>query len=79
VNISSIFVEPKATRLRQKTTTMKTFRNTNWTRRDYEGTNVIFCQAEEAPKAYWVECDEVEIGKCQQLWIQDGVRYFGYL
>lgn len=58
---------------------MKTFRNTNWTRRDYESTNIIFCQSDEAPATYWVECDEIEIGKCQQLWIQDGVKYFGHL
>jgi hypothetical protein len=58
---------------------MKTFRNTNWTRRDYENTNIIFCQCDEAPAAYWVKCDEIEIGKCQQLWIQDGIKYFGHL
>jgi hypothetical protein len=28
---------------------MKTFKNTKFTRRDYEATNVVACQAETAP------------------------------
>jgi hypothetical protein len=58
---------------------MKTFKNKNFTKRNYECTNVVFCQAETAPDANWVECNENEIGNCQQLWLQNGVRYFGYL
>jgi hypothetical protein len=58
---------------------MKTFRNKNFTKRDYETTNVIFCQADQAPDANWIECDKSEIGNCQQLWKRDGVTYFGYL
>ena len=58
---------------------MKTFKNKNFSKRDYETTNVIFCQAEQAPDANWIECNENEIGNCEQLWLQNGVRYFGYL
>ncbi len=58
---------------------MKTFKNKNFSKRDYEATNVIFCQAEIAPDENWIECDESEIGTCEQLWIQNGVRYYGYL
>ena len=37
---------------------MKTFKNTKFTRRDYEATNVVACQAETAPADHWIECDE---------------------
>ena len=36
---------------------MTTFKNTNFTKRNYECTNVVFCQAETAPDANWVECE----------------------
>jgi len=62
-------------------TPIKTFKNINFTKRDYECTNVVFCQAENAPDENWVECKEIEIElkKCKQLYKQGGVRYFGYL
>jgi hypothetical protein len=58
---------------------MKTFKNKNYTARDYEITNVIFCKAGQAPNDNWIECDESQIGNCRQLYIQGGVAYFGYL
>lgn len=60
---------------------MKTFKNKNFTKRNYECTNIVFCQAETAPDANWIECDsiELELTSCRQLWLQDGVRYFGWL
>jgi hypothetical protein len=60
---------------------MKTFKNINFTKRNYECTNVVFCQAEKAPDANWVECKEVEIEllKCSQLYRQGDVIYFGYM
>lgn len=60
---------------------MKTFKNALFVKRDYECTNVIFCQAEEAPADNWIECKEEEIERwnCKPLYIQDEVRYFGYL
>ncbi len=57
---------------------MKTFKNKNFKKRDYETTNVVFCQSEKAPNENWIECDESEIN-CTQLWIENGVKYFGYL
>jgi hypothetical protein len=67
---------------------MKTFRNANFTTRNYECTNIVCCQSatiEEAravsPNANWIECAETEIAsrKMSQLWIQGGVRLFGWL
>lgn len=58
---------------------MKTFKNKNFVKRNYDCTNVVFCKAESAPDSNWIECDEDEIGDCDQLWIKGDVRYFGYL
>ena len=66
---------------------MKTFRNANFTTRNYECTNVVCCQADNieqaqaaSPNAKWVECSENEIKESMsQLWIQGGVRFFGWM
>lgn len=62
---------------------MRTFRNNKFVKRDYESTNVVFCQATDKPepKENWSECPESEIKtrNCEQLWIQADVKYFGYL
>jgi len=57
---------------------MKTFRNKNFTKRDYECTNVIACQAETAPNENWIECDESILSGLTQLHVTAGVRYFGH-
>lgn len=60
---------------------MKTFKNKNFKKRNYDCTNVVFCQTENTPDANWIECEEIDIELlgCYSLYIQDGVRYFGYL
>ena len=60
---------------------MTTYKNINFTKRDYEATNIVFCQSEIKPDQNWVECDEleIEIMNCNQLFIQNDVRYFGWL
>ena len=70
---------------------MKTFKNKNFKKRDYECTNIVFCQSKEKPELTktnsieWIECDESEIEKmrCNQLWCKTingvNVRFFGYL
>ena len=60
---------------------MKTFKNKNFKTRNYECTNIVFCQAETAPESKWIECNEneIELLKCKSLYIEDGVRYLGYL
>ena len=61
-----------------------TFRNGNWTKRNYECTNVVACEAEAAPGDNWVPVDSAYVeailnrGGCQ-LEICAGVRYYGWL
>ena len=65
----------------QKRNDMKTFKNINFIKRDYESTNVVFCQGEKAPDSNWVECGESELTRstCNHLQTQNGVRFFGWL
>ena len=58
---------------------MKTLRNTKYTKRDYEATNVIACQAVAAPDSHWVECSEAVLVGLQPLWIVNGTRFYGHL
>ena len=60
---------------------MKTFKNINFTKRDSECTNVVFCQSKIAPNQNWIEVDQDQLLKTavDQLFIENGVRYFGYL
>lgn len=60
---------------------MKTFKNKNFTKRDYEATNVVACQGTEAPNDNWQETDEPIIAKLnlQRLWIENGIQYYGWL
>jgi len=60
-------------------TATATYRNTRWTRRDYECTNVVACVASVAPGAEWVECDESALDSLDHLYTQAGVKYYGYL
>lgn len=58
---------------------MKTYRNKNFTKRDYECTNVVACIAESAPNDNYIECDESFISNMQMLYAQNGVTYYGWL
>lgn len=64
---------------------MATFRNKNYRKRDYECTNIVYCQADSRPADHWQECEASEITtqKCESLYVQQvgemQVRYFGYL
>ena len=61
---------------------MKTFKNIHFIKRDYEATNIVFCQAETNPKEEnWREVDasELEATTCSHLFTQDGIRFFGWL
>ena len=67
---------------------MRTYRNTKATKRDHECTNIVFCQAETIqqvralfPLSSWQECEESEIKtrNTDQLYLQAGVRVFGWL
>ena len=69
----------------------KVFKNTNFTKRDYETTNVVFASGENAPQGEnWSEAanDDYYFDEYQNLYFhlnvthlytQDGIRYFGYM
>ena len=62
---------------------LKVFRNKNWTKRDYECSNVAACIAFSAPTPAYIECEPSFISNMQQLWIEtvNGVdcRFYGWL
>lgn len=62
---------------------MKYFKNAQFEKRSYYCTNIVCCKAETKPNdgIDWRECDESEVEKMNltQLYIQAGIRYFGYL
>ena len=60
---------------------MTTYKNKNFVKRDYECTNVVFCQADKPMPDNWAQCnpEEIEQRNCTQLYIENDVRYFGYL
>ena len=58
---------------------MNTYRNTNYTKRDYDTTNVVACVADSAPGPTWELCDAEILNGLQSLWVQAGVRYYGHL
>lgn len=65
---------------------MKVFRNKAYMERDYECTNVIYCESEENPDpAKWVEEHESTIRHFvnnhagTHLYTQAGARYYGYM
>jgi len=58
---------------------MKTYKNKNYTKRNYECTNVICCVAVNAPNYNWIECKESELIGLTPLHTENGVKYYGYL
>lgn len=60
---------------------MKTFKNKNFTKRDYEATNVVACVADKAPNENWIESNNDIIAKMNlnKLWIENNVQYYGWL
>lgn len=58
---------------------MQVFRNTKFTKRDYETTNIVACVAESAPGDHWQTADDSSLVDLQHLYTQAGVRYYGYV
>ena len=61
---------------------MTTFKNNNFTKRDYEATNIVFVQCESNPdSSKWTEVDQSQLDAttCNHLYTQDGIRYFGWM
>jgi len=58
---------------------MTAYRNTKFTTRNYECTNVVACIADAAPAAHWEACDESILDGLTKLYTQAGVAYYGHL
>jgi len=56
------------------------YRNSNFTKRDYEATNIVACVTNgPAPQPYYVAADESTLTGLTQLWREGSVTYYGYL
>jgi len=58
---------------------MKTFKNKNFTKRDYECTNIVACVAETAPNDNWIESDPSILEHLAKLHTENGVQFYGYM
>ena len=58
---------------------MTTYRNTKFTTRNYDCTNVVACVASAAPASHWQPADESILSGLTQLYRENGVTYYGYL
>jgi len=69
--------------------TTATFKNTNWTERNYETSNIVACALEadefrpnpipSAVYGTWASVDCSILKGLTPLFLQGGVRYYGYL
>ena len=59
---------------------MKTYRNKNYVKRDYEATNIVCCEADWKPREdYWVPCDPKELKGLTMLYREGGINYYGFM
>jgi len=58
---------------------MNTYKNIHFTKRDYEATNIVACQAMEVPNQNYAPCDESVIESLTHIYTENGVRFYGYL
>ena len=58
---------------------LNTYKNKNFTKRNYECTNIVCCQAETAPAEHWEKCSDSEMTGLDYIYTENGVRFFGYL
>jgi len=56
------------------------FIHKNFTKRNYDCTNVVVCEADKAPNEFWLPATEDAIKpSMSMLWIENGVKYFGWM
>lgn len=58
---------------------MKLFKNINFTKRDYECTNMVYCMADTPPGPQWEEVTGTIPSSMQMLERCAGVEYYGWL
>ena len=39
---------------------MATFKNINYVKRDFKTTNIVYCEADQAPDENWIEVEEIK-------------------
>lgn len=60
----------------------KVYRNTLFTKRDFEATNIVACEQLETwakIESVYEEADASILEGLSALWVIEGVRYYGYL
>ncbi|MCP4392722.1 MAG: hypothetical protein GY804_00350 [Alphaproteobacteria bacterium] len=59
---------------------MNTYKNKNF-KRNLDCANIVFCTADIKPNDNWIICgyNEIKENNCTQIYMQNGVRYYGYL
>ena len=55
------------------------YKNRNFTKRDYEATNIVACIADNAPNENYIEADETILNNLTPLYRENGAQYWGYL
>jgi hypothetical protein len=65
-------------RMERNRTMSKTFKNTAFTKRSSDRTNIVACVGDTAPSALYVECNASILAGIYPLYTQNGVQYFGY-
>jgi hypothetical protein len=58
---------------------MNTYKHKNFTKRDYKCTNVVACVSKSAPNDNYIPFDESILTGLSSLWMENGVKYYGYL
>ena len=58
---------------------MKTFKNKNFTKRDYECMNIVACIAWEARNDNWTSCDDGILNLLTKLYREGDVSFYGYM
>lgn len=58
---------------------MITFRNTKFSTRNYDCTNVVACVAAVAPADHWEIADNTILAGLTKLYTSAGVTYYGHL
>lgn len=56
-----------------------TYRNINWTKRNYECTNVVACVGDKPANGDWAECDDNILIGLTKLHTIAGTTYYGYM
>jgi hypothetical protein len=59
---------------------MKTYKNINFKKRDYDCTNIVACKANANPNTErYIVCSDSILTGLTKLYIQNDVIYYGYL